>query len=241
MSAPVRISKKKKMIADGVFRAEIHEFFAQMLSQAGYAGLTVKAIASKIKITVKVVNKQDALGQNGIRGNELEALIEKRFGFEGGRIEIAFETVRDKSLCASAQAEFLKAKLLQGAPVRSAAMFIIRSVCRREFVKGCEIVISGKLRQQRAKTMKYRQGYLISTGQPKNDFVDVAIRHIKFKQGMMGVKLKILLPSDMTGKFGIQKLLPDKISIKEPAKKQEEKNVYYPTVESGVPKPAVTA
>lgn len=236
-----RINKKKKMVADGVFRAEIHELFAKMLSSAGYAGLTIKTIASKIKITVKVVNKQDALGQNGIRGNELEALVEKRFGFDSGRIEISFETVRDKSLCASAQAEFLKAKLLQGAPARSAAMFIIRSVCRRDFVKGCEVIVSGKMRQQRAKTMKYRQGYLISTGQPKNEFVDVAIRHISFKQGMIGVKVKILLPSDITGKFGIPKTLPDKVSIRDPAKKQEEKNVYYAPVETAPAAPAAAA
>ena len=240
MPGEIRITKKRKMVADGVFRAEIHEFFAKALTGAGYAGLTVRAIASAINITVKVVNKQDALGPNGIRGNELEALVEKRFGFDAGKIAVSFETVRDKSLCASAQAEFLKSKMLQGAPVRSAAMFILRSVCRRDFVKGCEIIVSGKMRQQRAKTMKYRQGYVISTGQPKNDFVDVAVRHMKFKQGMIGVKVRIMQPSDISGKFGVTKGLPDKISIREPTKKDDEAPVYDVNPDVAAPRP-VTA
>ena len=29
--------------------------------------------------------------------------------------------------------------------------------------------------------MKYRAGYIISTGQPKNDMVDVSMRHVFFK------------------------------------------------------------
>jgi len=33
--------------------------------------------------------------------------------------------------------------------------------------KGCEVIISGKLKQQRAKTMKFKQGYMICTGHPK--------------------------------------------------------------------------
>lgn len=217
-----RISKKKKFIADGVFKSEVHEFFSRAITAAGYAGLSIKNVAKQIVITVKVVNKKDALGENGVKANELEVFVEKRFGFPPGRVQILFETIRDKSLCAAAQAEYLKVKLTNGAPVRSAAMFILRNVCRKDIVKGCEVIVSGKLRQQRAKTMKYKQGYLISTGQPKNDFIDVAIRHVFFTQGMMGIKVKILLPSDPSGKMGPKRCLPDKVKIRAPTKKDEE-------------------
>lgn len=218
-----QISKKKKFVADGVFNAEVHEFLTRGLVAAGYGGLTIKNTVNRIIITVKVVNKQVALGKNGVKGNELEALIEKRFGFKKGHVVINFDTIKNKSLSASAQVEFLKSKLLQGAPVRSAAMFIIRSVMRFREVKGCEVIISGKLRQQRAKTMKYKQGYLISTGQPMKDFIDVAIRHVFFKQGIMGIKVKIMLPTDFTGKIGgVNKILPDKVVIKDPKDNKEE-------------------
>lgn len=233
-----RISKKKKFIADGVFKAEVHEFFAKALVRAGYAGLTILNVANKIKIIVKVVNKQEALGNNGVKGNELELFVEKRFGFPAGRVEINFETVKDKSQCASAQVEYLKAKLLQGAPARSAAMFILRSVCRRENVKGCEVIISGKMRQQRAKTMKYKQGYLVSTGQPRNDFIDIAIRHVFFKQGIVGIKVKIMLPTDLnTTRYGPSKTLPDQIVFYDMSKKEEAQPDFFDIAGPEAPKP----
>ena len=217
------ISKKKKFIADGVFNAEIHELLGKFLNKAGYSGCVIKNTSNKIILTTKVVNKQEALGKNGVRGNVLEALVEKRFNFKKGHIEVKFEVIKNKSLSAPVQVELLKAKLLQGAPTRSAAMFIIRNVMRVKECKGCEIVVSGKLRQQRAKTVKYKQGYQISTGNPKLEFIDCAMRHVFFKMGIMGIKVKIMLPTDFSGKLGgIAKHLPDKIIINEPKQYGEE-------------------
>ncbi len=44
--------------------------------------------------------------------------------------------------------------------------------------KGCEVVISGKLRAARAKSMKLHDGFMIHSGQPVKDFVDEAVRHV---------------------------------------------------------------
>jgi small subunit ribosomal protein S3e len=210
------MSKKRKFVADGVFNAEVHEFFSRHLTTAGYSGLVVRRTDRKIIVSIKVVNRLEAVGKNGHKGNELQALIEKRFNMPSGSVELKFDTIAQKSLSASAQAEFLKSKLLQGAAVRSAAMTVIRSVMRNRGVKGCSVFISGKMRQQRAKRMKYKSGYLISTGAPKEEFIDTAIRHIFFKQGIMGVQVKIMLPVDKTGKNGPKNDLPDKIVIHVP-------------------------
>ena len=216
MSDQPRMSKKRKFVADGVFNAEVHEFFSRHLTTAGYSGLVVRRPDKKINVSIKVVNRLEAVGKNGHKGNELQSLIEKRFNMPAGSVELKFDTIAQKSLSASAQAEFLKSKLLQGAAVRSAAMTVIRSVMRNRGVKGCSVYISGKMRQQRAKRMKYKSGYLISTGAPKEEFIDTAIRHIFFKQGIMGVQVKIMLPVDKTGKNGPKDELPDKIVIHKP-------------------------
>lgn len=111
---------------------------------------------------------------------------------------------------------------MQKAPVRSAAMYIIRTVMRGDKdVKGCEVIISGKLRQQRAKVMKYKGGYLISTGKPKDHYIDHAIRYISFPQGVIGLQVKIMLPANFMGKNGIIPPLPDKITIHEPKEDYE--------------------
>lgn len=49
--------------------------------------------------------------------------------------------------------------------------------------RGCEIIVSGKLRGQRAKSMKFVDGLMIHSGQPRNDYVDQAVRHIVLRQG----------------------------------------------------------
>jgi small subunit ribosomal protein S3e len=97
-------------------------------------------------------------------------------------------------------------------------MFVIRNMLSKG-AKGCEVIISGKLRQQRAKSMKFKDGYLIHTGEPKRTYVDVAVRHIELRQGIMGVKVKIMIgynPKAAHGRgFGIPHPLPDMITFKE--------------------------
>ncbi len=56
--------------------------------------------------------------------------------------------------------------------------------------KGCEVIVSGKLRAQRAKAMKFKDGYMISSGQPVNDYIDGAVRHVMLRQGVLGIKAR---------------------------------------------------
>merc|ERR1712094_159041 len=81
--------------------------------------------------------------------------------------------------------------------------------------KGCEVIISGKLRAQRAKAMKFKDGYLISTGEPKKHYISEAVRHVAMRQGMLGVKVKIMLAHD-PGARCAKMPLPDNIIIHEP-------------------------
>ncbi len=51
--------------------------------------------------------------------------------------------------------------------------------------KGCEVVVSGKLRGQRAKSMKFVDGLMIHSGEPTNVYVDTAVRHVLLRQGIV--------------------------------------------------------
>lgn len=37
--------------------------------------------------------------------------------------------------------------------------------------------------------MKFRQGYLISTGEPKRHYISEAVRHVQMRQGTIGIKV----------------------------------------------------
>jgi small subunit ribosomal protein S3e len=44
------------------------------------------------------------------------------------------------------------------------------------------VIVSGKLRAQRAKSMKFKDGYMISSGQPVKEYIDSAVRHVLLRQ-----------------------------------------------------------
>lgn len=51
-------------------------------------------------------------------------------------------------------------------------------------VKGCEVVVFGKLRGQRVKFMKFVDGLMIYSGELIIYYVDIVIRYVYFRQGM---------------------------------------------------------
>lgn len=50
--------------------------------------------------------------------------------------------------------------------------------------KGCEVIVSGKLRGQRAKSMKFVDGFMIHSGNPTRDYIDSAVTHVLLRQGI---------------------------------------------------------
>lgn len=90
--------------------------------------------------------------------------------------------------------------------------------------KGCEVVVSGKLRAARAKSMKFTDGFMIHSGQPAKDFIDSATRHVLLRQGVLGIKVKIMrassAPGDPAGEKSGGKGLPDSVTIIEPKEEQ---------------------
>lgn len=209
------LSKKRKVVAEGVFFAELNEFLKRELSEDGYAGVEVRPTPKCTEIIIRATRTQNVFGEKGRRIRELTALVQKRFGFPDGAVELFAERVANRGLSAIAQAESVRFKLLEALPVRRAAYAVLRQVMEAG-AKGCEVVVSGKLRAQRAKAMKFRDGYMISSGQPSKYYVDTAIRHVYMKQGVLGIKVRIVLPHDPTGRTGPRVAMPDHVKIAEP-------------------------
>ncbi|KAA8493723.1 40S ribosomal protein S3-A [Porphyridium purpureum] len=208
-------SKVRKFVADGVFYSELSELLARELAQDGYSGMEVRVTPERTEVIIRATRTPKVTGTEGRRIRELTALVQKRFGFQPGTIELFAEKVENRGLCAMAQAESLRYKLLSGLAVRRACYGVLRFVMESG-AKGCEVSVSGKLRAQRAKTMKFMDGYMISTGYPKEIYIDTAVRHVLLRQGVIGLKVKILMPHDPTGKQGPRKPMPDAVTIFEP-------------------------
>ncbi|MDP2435760.1 MAG: 30S ribosomal protein S3 [archaeon] len=220
-----QVSKKRKFVSDGIFYAELNEFLTRELSEDGYSGVEVRVTPARTEIIIRATRTRSVLGEKGQRIRELTAVVQKRFNFPDNYVELFAERVQNRALCAVAQAESLAFKLQAGLAVRRACYGIMRFVME-EGAKGCEVLVSGKLRGIRAKSMKFTDGYMIKTGNPVRQFVDSAVRHIKMRQGVLGVKVTIMLPSDPTGRSGPKNDLPDSVKVSLP--KEEEAPVAKP-------------
>ncbi|KAL6927974.1 40S ribosomal protein S3 [Hanseniaspora valbyensis] len=212
MSIKSRVaSKSRRLVADGVFFAEVNEFFARELAEEGYSGCEIKKNI-KTEIIIRAVKTQDVLGEHGRRINELTLLLCKRFKIERGSLALYADRVQDIGLSAVAQAEAIKYKLLNGLVMRKAAYGAIK-FAMDSGAKGCEVIISGKLRAARAKAMKFSEGFLIHSGQPVNDFIETATRHVLMRQGVLGIRVKIMRDPAHNKKG--PRALPDAVRILE--------------------------
>jgi len=214
-ASQAQISKKRKFVADGVFYAELNEFLMRTLAEDGYAGVEVRVTPIRTEIIIRATRTREVLGEKGRRIRELTAVVQKRYGFPENSVELFAERVENRAACAMAQCESLRYKLLGGLAVRRACYGVVRFIMENG-AKGCEVVISGKVRAQRAKAMKFKDGYLISTGEPKKHYIDTAVRHVAMRQGMLGVKVTIMLAYDPEGKAGTKMMMPDAVVIHEP-------------------------
>ncbi|CAF3649981.1 unnamed protein product [Rotaria sordida] len=215
MATTANISKKRKFIREGVFHAELNEFFTRELAEDGYSGLEIRVTPQRTEIIIMATKTQQVLGEKGRRIRELTSVIQKRFGYAENSIELFAQKVVTRGLCAIAQAESLRYKLMGGLPVRRACYGVLRFIMESG-AQGCEIVVSGKLRGQRAKAMKFIDGLMIHSGNPVNDYVQFAVRHVLLRQGVLGIKVKIMLPHDPKEGKGVKKPLPDHIQIVQP-------------------------
>jgi len=209
------ISKKHLFVRDGLFKAEVDEFFKRELAEDGYSGIVVRKVQT-CEIIIIATRPSNVLGEKTRRIRELTAIVNKRWSHEQGKIELFVERVVNRGLSAVAQAESLRYKLLGGLAVRRAAYGVLRYVMEESGAKGCEVVISGKIRGQRAKAMKFNDGMMIHSGNPVKEYVDTAVRHVLLRQGMLGIKVKILKPYDSEGARGPKTRYPDIITINEP-------------------------
>lgn len=214
-----QISTKRKIVNDGVFFTELNEFFTRELGVEGYSGVKVLRTAVRTEIIIRATKTQDIVGEKHRRIRELTSLVQKRFNFPPGNVVLYADRVSNRALSAIAQAESIRYKLLGGLAVRRACYGVLKYIMENG-AKGCELIVSGKLRAQRAKAMKFKDGYMITSGDAASSYVDTATRSIKLKQGVLGIKVRIMLPHDPTGVAGTAVVQPDVIEIREPKPEQ---------------------
>jgi len=96
----------------------LNELLTRELSEEGYSGVEVRVTPTRQEIIIRATKTQNVLGEKGRRIRELTSVVQKRFNFPEGSVELYAEKVAARGLCAIAQCESLRYKLLGGLAVR---------------------------------------------------------------------------------------------------------------------------
>jgi small subunit ribosomal protein S3 len=179
----------KHFIEQGIKLMQINEYLRSELVRAGFAGVEVQNTPLGVRITLRTSRPGLVIGKGGKRIQEITEVLESRFGLEMPQIEV--EEVQNPDIDAQIMAERLAYSLDRGRHYRRAGYYILRKVMDAG-ARGVEIIISGKVTSQRARTQIFRSGTMSKSGQPAQEAVDKGVAQCIMKTGVLGVIVKIM-------------------------------------------------
>ena len=206
----------KHFITESIKRTEIDEFLRKELERAGYGGVDISKTPLGTHIVVYAMRPGLVIGRGGGTIRELAKTLEETFKLPNPQISVS--EIEIPELNAYVVASRVSSALQRGVHYRRAGFWALNRVMDAGAL-GAEIVISGKLRTDRARYEKFRDGYLPKSGEPALKFMRKAEVHVQLKPGILGVKVRIMPPD---AEF------PDKVQIVEEPSREEEETTESP-------------
>jgi small subunit ribosomal protein S3 len=224
------LSVVKHFISESLKKTEIDEFLRNEFERAGYGGVDVAKTPLGTHVVIYAMRPGLIIGRGGETIKELAKALEEKFQLPNPQISVAEIEVPEFN--AYVVASRVASALQRGVHFRRAGFWALGQVMNAGAL-GVEIIVSGKLRTERARYEKFRAGYLPKSGEPPLKYLQTAEMHVQLKPGIFGVKVKIMPPNI---KF------PDKVDILENIPKIETKPVEEEKEEAKVEpeKPAET-
>src|SRR3972149_6975594 len=191
----------KRFITEAIKNTEIDEYLQKKLERAGYGGVNLSKTPLGTHVVIYAMRPGLVIGRGGETIKELATALETNFKLSNPQISVSEIEVPEFN--ASVIASRVASALERGVHFRRAGFWALNQVMEAGAL-GVEIVISGKLRTERARFEKFRAGEFRRVGDPALKYTRKAAAHVKLKPGIIGVRVKIMPPDAV---------FPDKIKI----------------------------
>jgi len=193
----------KRFITESIKKTEIDEFLQKKLERAGYGGVDLSKTPLGTHVVIYAMRPGIVIGRGGETIKDLATTLEENFNLSNPQISVSEIEVPEFN--AHVVASRVASALQRGVHFRRAGFWALNQVMDAGAL-GAEIVISGKLRTERARFEKFRAGYFPRCGEPALKYMKKAEAHVQLKPGIIGVRVKIMPPDAQ---------FPDKIQIVE--------------------------
>jgi small subunit ribosomal protein S3 len=185
------MSVVKHFIEDSIKKAEIDEFLRNEFERAGYGGVSITKTPLGTHLVVYTMRPGIVIGRGGETIRELAVILEDKFNLPSPQISVA--EIEIPELNAHVVASRIASALKRGVHYRRAGFWGLNQMMEAG-AQGAEVIISGKLRTDRARYEKFRTGYLPKSGEPPRKYMRTAELHVQLKPGILGVKVRLIPP-----------------------------------------------
>ncbi len=170
----------------------VKEYIKSELGKGRVSNVSIEYTPIGEKIIIATSKPGLVIGRRGEKIEILTRILKKRFKLDNPHIEI--REIRDSRLDAQLVADEIALLLERKGSLKFKviAYKMLQDIIKAEAL-GVEIVLSGKLPSDRAKSWRFSQGYLKKTGDPSK-VVFRAQSQAKTIAGIIGIKVSILSP-----------------------------------------------
>jgi small subunit ribosomal protein S3 len=185
--------EEKKFVKFKEEELGIKEHVKRVLGKGRISNVSIEYTPVGEKIIIATNRPGLVIGRKGEKIFELTKVLKKRFKLDNPHIEI--KDVVDSSLDSQLVADSIAINLERRGSLKFKliAYRTLKDIMTAGAL-GTEIVLSGKLPSDRARTWRFAQGYLKKTGDPAK-VVNKAMAQAKTVSGVVGIKVSILPPS----------------------------------------------
>ncbi|MEM2326420.1 MAG: 30S ribosomal protein S3 [Candidatus Bathyarchaeia archaeon] len=181
----------KHIVKENIRKAEIDEFLWKEFERAGYGGVHITKTPLGTNVVIYAVRPGLIIGRGGETIKSLAKVLEEKFNLPNPQISVA--EIEVPELNPHVMASRIAAALRRGIHFRRVGYWALKQIMGAGAL-GAEITISGKLRTERARAEKFRDGYIPKSGEPAMKYVKRAVTHVYLKPGIFGVQVTIVSP-----------------------------------------------
>jgi len=211
--------KERLFIKKAKEHSQLEEFIRDQFILARTGKIDIQYTPLGTRIIIYTVTPGLVIGAGGERIREIVEKLKEQFGLENPQIDVQKITKPDSDPHIVAQS--IAASLERGINFKKLGNFYLERVMDAGAI-GCEIVISGKLGGEKARTERFIAGYLKKCGEPAERDVIKGFAVSRPRQGSIGVLVKIMVRhSDRRARIQVKEAPEDVVEEKEVPKKEE--------------------
>jgi len=180
--------KEKLFIQDAKKYVKIEEFIRNELKNALCGDVEIQETPLGTRVIIHTLTPGLVIGVGGERVKKITTVLETEFGLKNPQVDV--KKIENPFLDPHIVAHYIASALERGAHFKKICNYYLYKIMSFG-ATGCEIVVSGKLGSEKARTERFTAGYVEKSGQREN--VLKAYRTAETKPGVIGIQVYIMV------------------------------------------------